>query len=106
MDGKPRTWEAEVSQWMDPAAPPMVSKATIVQSSALGGRYVVAKYTGSAFGQPMEGISTMGYDNAKKLYVSTWIDNMGTGIAYMTGTYDETTKTLNLKGLSNRSDDW
>lgn len=92
------TWEAEVSQWMDPAAPPTKSRATIVQSSELGGRYVVAKYKGTAFGQPMEGMSMMGYDNAKKLYVSTWIDNLGTGIVNMSGTYDETTKTLNLKG--------
>lgn len=98
MENTNGTWEADVNQWMDAAAPPMVSKATIVQSSSLGGRYVVAKYTGTAFGQPMEGISTMGYDNAKKLYVSTWIDNLGTGIVHMSGTFDEKTKTLNLKG--------
>ena len=49
-------------------------------------------------GQPLQGISTMGYDNSKKIFVATWIDNMTTGIAYMTGTYDSTTKTLNLKG--------
>lgn len=93
------TWEAEVNQWMDPSAPPMTSKATLVQSSALGGRYVIGKFSGSAFGEPMEGISTMGYDNAKKLFVSTWVDNLGSGIVYMTGTYDEKTKTLNLKGV-------
>ena len=92
------TWEGEITQWMDPKAPPMKSKATIVQSSALGGRYVTAKYAGTAMGMPMEGMSTMGYDNAKKMYVSTWIDNMGSGIVHMSGTYDETTKTLNLKG--------
>lgn len=26
---------------------------------------------------PFEGISTLGYDNAKKTFFSTWIDNMG-----------------------------
>lgn len=49
-------------------------------------------------GAPFEGLSTMGYDNAKKIFVSTWIDNLGTGIVHMTGTYNETTKTLSLKG--------
>ena len=49
-------------------------------------------------GRSFEGHSIMGYDNAKKMFVSTWIDNLGSGIIYMTGTYDETTKTLNLKG--------
>lgn len=92
------TWEAEVSQWMDPAAPPTKAKAVNVQSSALGGRYVIGKFSSTMVGQPMEGISTMAYDNAKKEFTSTWIDNMGTGIVHMSGTYDEATKTLNLKG--------
>jgi hypothetical protein len=92
------TWEADISQWMDPAAPPTKAKGTLVQSSVLGGRYVTGKYSSMMFGQPMQGMSTMGYDNAKKIFISTWIDNFGTGIVYMTGTYDEKTKTLNLKG--------
>ena len=94
------TWEGEVSQWMDPSAPPTKAKATNVQSSALGGRYVIGKFTSTMNGMPFEGISTMGYDNAKKMFTSTWVDNMGTGIVHMSGTYDETTKTLNLKGHS------
>ena len=49
-------------------------------------------------GQPFEGMSNMGYDNAKKMFVSTWMDNISTGIVHMNGTYDEVTKTLNLKG--------
>lgn len=92
------TWEAEVSSWMAPDAPPMKSKSTNVQSSAMGGRYVIGKFTGTMMGQPFEGMSTMGYDNAKKMFTSTWMDNMGTGIVHMSGTYDEATKTLNLKG--------
>ncbi len=93
------TWVAEeLNQWMDPSMPPTKSKATNVQSSVLGGRYVVSKFTGMSMGMPMEGMSTMGYDNAKKMFVSTWIDNMGSGIVHMSGTYDETTKTLHLKG--------
>lgn len=92
------TWEGEVTQWMDPKAPPTKSKAITVQTSALGGRFVVGKYTGTMMGQPFEGMSTMGYDNAKKMFVSTWMDNVSTGIVHMNGTYDEVTKTLNLKG--------
>ncbi len=93
------TWEGEVSQWMDPAAPPTKAKATNVQSTVLGGRYVVGKFNSMMMGQPFSGMSTMGYDNAKKIFVSSWIDDMGTGIVRMTGTYDETTKTLNMKGF-------
>jgi hypothetical protein len=92
------TWEGEVTQWMDPKAPPTKATAKNVQSSALGGRYVIGKFTSTMMGMPFEGVSTMGYDNAKKMFTSTWMDNLGTGIVHMSGTYDETTKTLNLKG--------
>ena len=92
------TWEAEVSQWMAPGVPPTKAKATNIQSSAMGGRYVIGNFTSSMMGQPFSGMSTMGYDNAKKMFVSSWIDDMGTGIVRMTGTYDEASKTLNLKG--------
>jgi hypothetical protein len=93
------TWEAEVSQWGGkPGEPPTKAKATNVQTSALGGRYVIGKFTTTMMGMPMEGMSTMGYDNVKKMFVSTWIDNMGSGIAHMSGTYDEATKTMNMKG--------
>jgi hypothetical protein len=92
------TWVCDsLKQWMD-GPNPTYSTATNTQSSALGGRYVIGKFSGSAMGMPMEGMSTMGYDNAKKMFVSTWMDNMGTGIVHMSGTYDEATKTLNLKG--------
>lgn len=92
------TWEGDVSTWMAPDAPPEIAKAVNVQSSVLGGRYVTGKFSGSMMGQPFNGISMMGYDNAKKVFTSTWIDDMGTGIVHMTGTYNEATKTLSLKG--------
>jgi hypothetical protein len=41
------------------------------------------------------GKSTEGYDNVKQKFVSSWVDNMGTGIMMMEGTYDPATKTLN-----------
>ena len=44
-------------------------------------------------GMPFQGMSTMAYDNGKKTFMSTWIDNMGTGILETEGTYDAGTKT-------------
>jgi len=49
-------------------------------------------------GMPFEGISTMAYDKANKEYVSTWIENMSTGIMVMKGTMDAATNTINLTG--------
>ena len=38
------------------------------------------------------------YDNAKKVFISNWVDNMGTGMMNMEGTWDEATKTMSMKG--------
>ncbi len=92
------TWEAEVSQWLDPAQPPAKSKATEVVTMTLNGLYQVSNYSGDIMGMPMSGQATLGYNNAKKIFELTWIDNMGSGIIFMTGTYDAATKTLTLKG--------
>jgi hypothetical protein len=92
------SWEAEVSQWMDPSAPPNKTQATIEQQATLNGLFSVGKFKSTMMGMPFEGHSTMGYDNAKKMFVSTWMDNIGSGIVVMTGSYDEATKTLHLKG--------
>ena len=43
-------------------------------------------------------MSTTGYDNAKKVYVSTWIDNIGTGVMKMEGPWDKATKSTTLTG--------
>lgn len=92
------TWEGEASQWMDPAAPPMKSNVKSVSSMMLNGLYQETKFTGTMMGAPFEGRSIMGYDNGKKMFVSTWWDNMGSGLVNMTGNWDDATKTLNLKG--------
>jgi hypothetical protein len=92
------TWEAEVSSWMDPSAPPNKAKATDIVKMTMNGLYQTGEFSSSMMGMPMKGQSTLGYDNARKKFVMTWIDNLGSGIVYMTGTYDEATKTLELKG--------
>lgn len=91
-------WEAEVTMWMDPAAEPTKSTGSVTNKMILGGRYQYSTYTGNTMGMPFEGISITGYDNAEKVYVNTWIDNMGTGMMTLKGTWDETSKTIHLKG--------
>lgn len=92
-------WDIESTMWMKPDDPkPTKSKMTSSSKMILGGRYQEAKYTGTVMGAPFEGIATVGYDNSTKKIVSTWVDNMGTGIMYMSGAYDGTAKTMELTG--------
>ncbi|WP_298143306.1 DUF1579 domain-containing protein [Flavobacterium sp.] len=91
-------WNEECKFYSKPGAEPTVMKMTVDISMIHGGRYQYAKHNGSYFGMPFEGTATTGYDNASGKYFSIWTDNMGTGITYVTGTYDEASKTYNYAG--------
>jgi hypothetical protein len=92
-------WDAAFTFWQGPDAPPdSSSKATVDNRTILGGRYQESIYKGTVMGTSFEGKGTMGYDNAKDKFINTWIDNMGTGMMQMEGTYDSTTKTLTMTG--------
>jgi hypothetical protein len=99
------SWNYTIKMWMnpDPNAKPQESKGTATRKSALGGRYFTMDVTGKLQmpgedgkmkDMQFKGMALEGYDNVKKKFVSSWIDNMGTGIQYSEGTYDPATKTF------------
>jgi hypothetical protein len=92
------TWEGDIQMWMNPDSPAMKVKGVATFKTVLGGRYQEGVHTGEMMGMPFEGRSLLAYDNAKKVFISSWIDNMGTGFMNMEGTYDAATKTMNMKG--------
>ena len=102
MDGN---WNYTIKFWMnpDPNAKPQESKGTATRKSVMGGRYFVMDVSGKmqmpGEGGKMKdmqfkGMAVEGYDNIKKKFIGSWIDNMGTGIQFSEGTYDPATKTF------------
>jgi hypothetical protein len=98
-------WNYAIKFWMnpDPNAPPQQSKGTATRKSIMGGRYFVMDVSGKMQmpgedgkmkDMQFKGMGLEGYDNVKKKFVASWIDNMGTGIQFSEGTYDPATKTL------------
>jgi len=79
------TWDAKVSTWMKPGDPAQISNGVSDNKLVLGGRYLQQTYTGNFMGQPFNGLGYTGYDNVSKKYVSTWMDDMGTGIMMSSG---------------------
>ncbi len=79
------TWKVDSQYWMKADAPPMKSEMTSVQEMILGGRYLKSVTKGMSMGMPFEGHNYTAYDNSKKKYVGTWMDNMGTGIILLEG---------------------
>lgn len=98
-------WIYTIKFWMnpDPNAKPQESKGTASRRSIMGGRYAVMDVSGK-MEMPGEngkmkdvmfkGMGLEGYDNVKKKFVASWIDNMGTGIEFSEGSYDPDTKSL------------
>jgi len=99
------SWTYTIKYWAnpDPSAAPMESTGATDTKPAMGGRYFISN-TGGKMQMPgpdgkmtdmeFKGMSIEGYDNVKKKYVSSWIDNMGTGIVISEGTFDAATKTI------------
>lgn len=91
-------WIGEITIWMDPAAPPTKSTAIAKNEMIMGGRYQLSKTTGNMMGMPFEGMSLVGYDNAKKTFTTVWIDNFGTGIMTIEGPWDDRTNSITMQG--------
>ena len=85
LDGMVGTWDVKVKSWMAPGAPPMESTGSAVNAWVLGGRWMEEKFTGTFMGMPFQGIGYTGYDNIKKQYVGTWMENMSTAVMVSTG---------------------
>ncbi len=80
------TWDATVKMYpMQPAAPVQQSTAVAESKWVLGGRFVQEMVTGNFMGMPFSGIGYTGYDNIKKQYIGTWMDNMGTSVMISSG---------------------
>jgi len=91
-------WVGETTMWMKPGAPPTKGTGTSTNKMIFGNRYQQSTFKGDFMGMPFEGTGTTGYDNAKKVFFTTWMDNMSTGMMNMEGAWDDATKSINFKG--------
>ena len=91
-------WNAKVTSQMDPSQPAEVEQSTSTLTMLMDGRYCQEVTSGNMMGQPFSGMGLTGYDNVLGKYVSTWIDNMGTGIMTSVGTADASGKVITWIG--------
>lgn len=92
------TWDAEMTFWMPESPEPQKAKSVAEYKMILGGKYQEGTYKGDMFGMSFEGRGMTAYDNAAKEYITTWVDNMGTGMLVSRGQYDEASKSITFNG--------
>ena len=91
-------WDVAVKMWMQPGAPPSESEWMAHGKMILGGRYLQIQYKGMMMGMQYEAITTTAFDNHLKSFITSWIDNMGTGVYQGRGILDSTGKVLTETG--------
>jgi hypothetical protein len=97
------TWDVVGRFWMEgPGGSAMESRGVAEIRWLFPGRWLEEVFKSEMMGGPYEGHGIFGYDNLKKKYVSSWVDNMGTALTTMEGNLDLEGKTLMRYG---RADD-
>jgi hypothetical protein len=89
-------WDVTAYIYMDPSAPPTLSKATDTVE-AVGPFWLLCAYRGEFMGSPYRGQCQVGYNEKKGVFTSTWIDQMTPTLILMEGNKDESGKMI-LKG--------
>lgn len=91
-------WNVDVKMFEPGTAAPQTSKGTSEVKWIMDGRFVEETVNGEWMGQPFSGRGATGYDNLRKKYVGSWIDNMSTGVMVVEGAYEAATKTFTYTG--------
>lgn len=92
------TWDAEMTFWMAESPEPQKAKSVATYKMILDGKYQEGIFIGDMWGMAFEGRGITAYDNASKEFITTWIDNMGTGMLVSRGQYDEASKSITFNG--------
>lgn len=92
-------WDTVVRMWWEgPGKPPMETKGASEIKWMMDGRFLLEETSGQMMGMSYRGMSITGYDNFKKKYVVSYIDNMGTGMYTGEGKFDMANKVLTSYG--------
>jgi hypothetical protein len=91
-------WEGKTKMWMMPGAEPTTSECTSTVTPLMDGRYTKCEIKGEMPGMgPFEGFGIYGFDNVSQKFVSSWVDNQGTGMMNGTGVLSDDGKVLSWK---------
>ena len=92
-------WDSVMRMWMEgPGKPATESKGSCEIKWIMEGRYLLQEATGQMAGMPFKSMNVIGYDNYKKKYVMSYIDNMGTAIYTVEGKLDPSNKVMTSFG--------
>lgn len=84
--------------WAGPTEPATESNGTAEIKWILDGRFLLEEQNSEMMGKPQRGMGLTGYDNFRKKYISTYLDNLQTSIYKSEGTLDRSGKVITYHG--------
>lgn len=91
-------WAVTGKFWSEPGAEPITATHSSTMRMALGRRYLIEDLDGDLWGEEFRGIGITAYDNVEEQYITTWIDNLSTGILVLRGRYDRDADAVVMSG--------
>jgi hypothetical protein len=89
-------WKTVSKIYSSDSKNPLIEKGNAVHKWVLDKRFIHEEFSGKWMGKTFKGLGMLGYDKVKKVYTSSWVDTMGTGIMTSEGTYSIQDKTLTM----------
>jgi hypothetical protein len=91
------TWDVDVTFWLRPGGPAIVSKGTSTIRPLFGGTFVEERIEGVVNGTPFTTLAWTGYNTSTRQYEATRIATSNTARIAEAGTFDEKTRRFELK---------
>lgn len=91
-------WNIATKFWLTPGSDYFTSKGTSYAEMIMGGLFLKTTDKIEGMGNFRNGSAIIGYDNSAKISQKIYIDDYGSGMLYMEGTWDDATKTVTYKG--------
>jgi hypothetical protein len=91
-------WTGTGTLWRSPDTSAVFSEIKSTNKMGMGRRFLILNQTGKLQDSAYESMCILGYDNAKKVFTSSWVDNFGTGLTTLEGSWNDEKNQLELKG--------
>ncbi|GLH70359.1 hypothetical protein GETHPA_18920 [Geothrix rubra] len=93
-------WTTRQTDWLPTGEKWNEADGTATCRLVLGGRFLQEDYATTLDGHPFHGLGLTGFDRQRNAYVAEWLDDFGTGVISLEGTFDGTGHVLTLLGPS------
>lgn len=98
LEGLIGQWNCRIKLWLEPGGSPELSAGSADTQWAMGQRFVQVVSDGTLLDEAFNSLLILGYDNARQVYTSCYLDNRSTGVFHAEGQADAGGQALRLFG--------